>query len=382
MSAQQKIYLKQNVLEAALDRIRWLFEEFPNIIVSFSGGKDSTVILNLSLQVAEEMGRLPMKVAFLDQEAEWDMVIDYVRTVMHDPRVEPLWYQIPLRLFNATSTTEPWLECWKEGGEWIREKEPDSIKVNKYKCDRFKELFGKIIETDYADQRTAYIAGVRCEESPARMVGLTGALTYKHVTWGKFLNKKLGHFTFYPIYDWTYSDVWAAIHRNGWRYCRIYDYMYQYGIPVRDMRVSNVHHETAIKSLYFLQEVEPDNWNRLVSRLRGVNTAGQIKEELFRVRELPPMFESWIEYRDYLLEKLIVSDEAKTAFRRHFKNFDKFYIHEAVQTALAQASIVAILKNDWHSTTLDNFLRRPNVHVYREWRKGKQVYNPGPFVPV
>lgn len=90
MSDQLKIYLKETVYDAALDRMRYLFGEFPNVVVSFSGGKDSTVILNLALKVAEEMGRLPLKVLFLDQEAEWDCVIDYIRRVMNDPRVESI----------------------------------------------------------------------------------------------------------------------------------------------------------------------------------------------------------------------------------------------------------------------------------------------------
>ncbi len=381
MSSNLKIYLKQNVFDAALERMRYLFDEFPNVVVSFSGGKDSTVILNLALQVAEEKGRLPLKVAFLDQEAEWDAVVTYVRAVMDDHRVEPMWFQMPLRLFNATSTEEPWLHCWKEGGEWIREKEPDAITNNRYDCDRFKELFGHILRVEFPDTKSCYVAGVRCEESPTRLLGLTGAATYKDITWGKFLDKRRQHFTFSPIYDWSYTDVWKAIHDNEWRYCRIYDYMYQYGIAPRDMRVSNVHHETAIKSLYFLQEVEPAMWNRLVTRLRGVNTAGQTKAELFEIKELPYMFADWIEYRDYLLEHLIPANEALTAFRRIFARLDKIYIHHAIRKSMAQTCIKAILKNDWHSTTLEQFERRPQVFIYRKWRKGEPVFDGGPFIP-
>src|SRR3990167_1853639 len=104
-----KFYLDQNVFDAALERIRWLFDEFPNVVVNISGGKDSTVVLNLALMVAEEKGRLPLKVMFIDQEAEWQTVIDYIREIMADPRVDPKWLQVPIRLFNATSTIEPWL---------------------------------------------------------------------------------------------------------------------------------------------------------------------------------------------------------------------------------------------------------------------------------
>lgn len=42
-------YLPQDVFEAAYQRLQFLFEEFDNIFVSFSGGKDSGLLLNLVL---------------------------------------------------------------------------------------------------------------------------------------------------------------------------------------------------------------------------------------------------------------------------------------------------------------------------------------------
>lgn len=42
----EKYPLGINVLEAAQQRIAWVFDTFPRIYVSFSGGKDSTVMLH------------------------------------------------------------------------------------------------------------------------------------------------------------------------------------------------------------------------------------------------------------------------------------------------------------------------------------------------
>src|SRR5690554_6917043 len=97
-----KIYKKNNVFDEALFRIRYLFDEFENVIVNISGGKDSTVTLNLALQVAEEKNRLPLQVFFIDQEAEWQTVIDHVREVFSDTRIKPYWLQCPIKIFNAT----------------------------------------------------------------------------------------------------------------------------------------------------------------------------------------------------------------------------------------------------------------------------------------
>lgn len=361
-----KVFQDDNVFDAAVKRIDWLFEEFPNVVVCISGGKDSTVVFNLALMIAEKRNRLPLKTMFIDQEAEADCVIDYIREVMADPRVEPLWFQCPIRLFNATSHETEWLHCWREGDTWIREREPNSITENIYGTDRFKELFVAYMAHEYRDQPAAYIGGVRCEEAPARQRGLTSFAIYKGVTWGRRYKgggHGAGHYSFAPIYDWSYTDVWKAIHDNDWSYTKLYDYMYQYGIKPMKMRVSNVHHETAFQMLYFMQEVEPENWNRLTARLAGLNCAGHLQREFAGPRKLPFMFKSWEEYRDHLVDNL-TPPEHREYFRKMFRRYDANYVDE-IKPRLHRLQISAVLANDTHDTMMGQF-RAANAKYSRK----------------
>jgi predicted phosphoadenosine phosphosulfate sulfurtransferase len=340
-----------------------------------SGGKDSTIVYNLAMIVATEKNRLPLKVFFLDQEAEWQAVIDYIETIMYDPRVDPYWLQVPIKLFNATSTSgEDWLECWKPGETWMREKDPISIKENNYGTDRFKDLCHKFSSVAMPEG-TINLTGVRCEESPGRELGLCNAATYKWITFGKVTDKAKNQYNFCPIYDWRYTDVWKAIFENKWEYCRIYDHMYSQGVPVPKMRVSNLHHETSIASLYYLQEIEPDTWNKLTERLEGINTAGQLKADAFAVTTLPHMFESWKEYRDHLLKYLITNEDHKAAFQQRFDRFDKKFHSPMINEAMCKAAVSSILTNDYHFTKLDNWTSKNDVKDWLSFQKGKQRYS-------
>jgi len=364
-----RIYKKQNVFDESLDRMRYLFDEFENVVVSFSGGKDSTVTLYLALIVAEEKNRLPLKVMFLDQEAEWQAVIDYMEDVFSDPRIDPMWLQIPFKIFNASSNIKQWITAWEEGVETMRPRNPMALTENVYGTDRFYDLFSAIPAHHYKGERMCFLGGVRAEESPRRYLAMTEALTYKDITWGKRLSKKEEHFTFYPIYDWSYTDVWKAIHDNDWPYTKVYDYQYMHGVPIRSMRVSNLHHETALQVMEYLQEVEQETWVALTKRMSGINTAGKMKKDFF-VKELPFMFKDWREYRDYLTENLVQNEDHKKRFFKTWEKQDKQYEDMKHIQDLHRAQINTVLTNDVDMAKLRNFTEKPDILNWKKWKKG------------
>jgi predicted phosphoadenosine phosphosulfate sulfurtransferase len=363
-----KIMLERNVKEQALERIRWLYDEFPVVVVSFSGGKDSTVCLELCLQVARERGRLPVPVCFIDQEAEWQYTIDYVTEVMTRPEVEPLWLQVPIKLYNATSEDDNWLMCWRPGDTWLRDKHPVAITDNEFGTDRFKPMFGAFLKHRYAG-KACYVGGVRAEESPARTMSLTTRTKYKHVTWAKMQDGK-DQYTFYPIYDWSIADVWKAIDEGGWKYNVVYDKMHQIGIGLNQMRVSNLHHETAVGVLFYMQEIDRATWEKLTDRLHGVNTAKHLNHDMMPSK-LPYMFADWIEYRDFLLERVITVPEIQEKFRKQFEALDKVYTHPMIREKMAGECVCALLVNDHWDVKLGNFKVRQETASYRQWKAGK-----------
>lgn len=244
-----------------------------------------------------------------------------------------------------------------------------SISVLDAALDRFHELFRAIIDVEYPAEKACYIAGMRTEESPTRFMTLTYYAKYKWVTWGRILNKKLQHFTFYPIYDWSYQDVWKYIADNKLPYSQSYDYQFRYGVKVNAMRVSNVHHETSIHDLFYLQEIEPETYERLVTRLEGIDMAGKMGKHQYFPSELPFMFKDWREYRDYLLVSLITDPKWLSNFRTMFAYHDKT-LGEDTGVLKYKAHINSILCNDWEGVKLTNFTTGHGIDRIRKRRRG------------
>ena len=64
-----KRWLGMDVFTAARSRLAEVFDAFERVFVSFSGGKDSGVVVQLALDIAREKGRLPLDVLHIDLEA-------------------------------------------------------------------------------------------------------------------------------------------------------------------------------------------------------------------------------------------------------------------------------------------------------------------------
>jgi len=369
-----KIYLNKTVLQAAKERISYLFDEFEEVIVSMSGGKDSTVCLELCFDVAKEKNKLPLKVMWIDQEAEWEGTVKYMSEVLTRDHIVPMWFQMPMVITNNATSYERFAHCWdhKNKHKWIHDQSEMSIKTNTYGTERFHDLFGAILKKEYHNKKACYIAGVRAEENPKRAMVLTTGVTYKGITWGKKLSKS--HFTFYPIYDWSYTDVWKYICENKFKYNRVYDEMFRYGLKVNEMRISNLHHETAIQHLTQVQEIEPQTWAKLQKRIDGANTIKQLKKNAFVCPNmLPKAFSTWREYAHYLADNIIQKEGDKDAWEKQigydhqFSFIDK---NESISTDFWKVAINTILSSDWDFTKIQNFRLTQSVNAHRQYYRG------------
>ena len=75
--------VQKNVYELAQERLHIIFKEFDNICVSFSGGKDSGVLLNLCIDYIRRNNlKRKLSVYHMDYEIQYSMTIDYVDRIL------------------------------------------------------------------------------------------------------------------------------------------------------------------------------------------------------------------------------------------------------------------------------------------------------------
>lgn len=72
-----KIYLEKNVLDAAIERLEIIFQNFDAIYFSVSAGKDSSVMVQLANIVAKKYNK-KFDVLYIDLEAQYKHTIDHV----------------------------------------------------------------------------------------------------------------------------------------------------------------------------------------------------------------------------------------------------------------------------------------------------------------
>lgn len=321
-------YSDKNVLEASKERIRFLFKEFPNhrLVVSFSGGKDSTVLLYVVKEVMDELGIEKIPVMFLDQEIEAPDTVEYMRHIMSLDFVEPYWIQTYFKKWNANAGE--YFNCWGEGEKWIRDKEPNSY------CD-VEKLKGSCEDNDncYALAAEGVIpncislTGVRIDESPTRRQAFLYNPIYKDITW---CNRQGSSYAFCPLYDWNTKDIWKYIFDNKLKYNKLYNYYFT-SKSLNTMRVAAFLNEQSIQTLSQIKEIYPAFFDALLKRVPGINTTNQSLAQLLDyVKEngLSKYFATWDEYVDYLCDKLMPNVKVREKMRKFYYSFKKSHLRE------------------------------------------------------
>lgn len=367
-----QVYTNQTVLEAVRERISYIFDEFENIIVSISGGKDSTTLAHIALKEANRRGR-KIGLFFLDEEVVYDSTIKQIEYLMdlYPENTTKLWLQLEFHLTNATSYNEGQLICWEAGKHkiWMRPKKQFSIQHKPWPIEketvRDKNkgfgFYDAIENFENSRENTAYLVGLRATESPNRWRAVSKNPGYKNVYW--CTKMKNGNVSFYPLYDWNFHDIWKYIYDNQLRYSKIYDYMYKKGMGMQEIRVSSLIHEKSFKALVELPEFEPNTFDRLQKRIQGISVGNLYGKDnkMMRARSLPKNFKTWIEYRDFLLETYPDPTKKGIFINRFGKHLNNPYV--------ARQQCRQLILNDYENNLPVDNKQDPREETIRKWRE-------------
>ncbi len=327
-----KKYQKYNVLEAARDRISKVFDGFENIYISFSGGKDSSVMTHLVLEEAIKRDR-KVGLLIIDLEAQYKDTIDHVEVMieLYKDNIDLHWACLPMALRNAVSNYEPQWMCWDEDKKdmWVREKPECAKDVKDYpfyipgmEFEEFMILFGKW----YAgDKLTAAFVGIRADESLHRYCAIARdkvGLLFNDYKWTTKVSK--GLFNIYPIYDWKTEDIW--VYHGKYRdkpHNQVYDKMNMAGVKLSQQRLCQPYGDDQRRGLWLYHILEPETWYRVVARVNGANSGALYIRENGNMtgynKITKPDNHTWQSFCNMLLKTM--PKKTRDHYRLRFKKF-------------------------------------------------------------
>ena len=325
----------EDVYELAYVRTKKAYELFDHVAVAFSGGKDSTACLNVAYEVAKDLGKLPLHVYHLDEEAIPYETEEYVRRVSQREGINLDWYCLPVQHRNACSRKEPFWYPWAPEKEhlWCRPMPPEGI-TNLQNYD-----FGPIRNRkSWPDTQgllfppkeygtVGMIMGIRADESITRYRAVARNRIDNYVIpWREGLNAG-NLWKVYPVYDWTTSDVWTAPQLHGWDWNKGYDVLDKAGLSWNDQRCSPAFGEEPIRGLWTFKHCFPELWEKMVHRVPGANAAAMYaRTELYSYGKKPekPEDMSWEQFLAYWIGKFnpesqqFIASRIRGLIRRHY----------------------------------------------------------------
>lgn len=311
----------KDVYQAVQERLKFIFNEFDNIFVSFSGGKDSGLLLNLVLDFKRKY--YPNKtvgVFHQDFEAQYTVTTQYVTRTFEriKDEAELYWVCLPMATRTALSSYEMYWYPWDDEKEelWVRPMPKEDYIINlqnnpistyRYKMHQedLAKQFGRWYRMSHGNGKTVCLLGMRADESLQRYSGFVNKMYgYKEQCWITRQFKDVWSAS--PIYDWSNSDVWHANYIFNYDYNKIYDLYYKAGLKIDQMRVASPFNDQAKESLNLYRIIDTEVWAKLVGRVRGANFGaiyGKTKAMGYRKLTLPEGH-TWKSYTKFLLDTL------------------------------------------------------------------------------
>lgn len=253
----KKYYSDIDVVTAAKERIKNIFETAPKVYLCVSGGKDSLVLHDITFKMCQSgiIDKSKLTVSFIDEEAIYPCCEDLVRSM----RLQWLslgvpfeWWCIECRhhnCFNMLSNDESFI-CWDRYKQdvWVRQKPPFAISKHPLLVER-KDTYQDFLMKLQKDGVS--ISGVRVSESVQRR---------------NYIGKVKTHARMFPIYDFTDCDIWRYIRDNNLDIPDAYIYLYQTGAGKNQMRLSQFFSVDTARSLVNMCEYYPHLFDKICKR--------------------------------------------------------------------------------------------------------------------
>jgi predicted phosphoadenosine phosphosulfate sulfurtransferase len=394
-----KRFLEIDVLEAAQKRIAYAFDEFEKLFISFSGGKDSSVMFHLVMEEAIKRNRV-VGVMLIDFEAQYKRTSDHAQEMFEKYKeyIDLHWICLPMKLRNAVSNFEPSWICWddEKEDEWVRTmpKTEGVVKdLDAYpffqKGMEFEEFIVLFAEWYSEGKSLGAFIGIRADESLNRFrtIAINNKETYKGIRWTtKVINEC---YNVYPIYDWKTSDIWSYHSKFPEKeHNSIYDLMHQAGVNLSDQRLCQPYGDDQRKGLWLYHILEPDSWYKIVKRVNGVNSGALYINEKGNIngnnKITKPDNHTYKSYVNLLLSTM--PEATRDHFISRFKSFVKGWKGRGYQDGLPDEApkvledkqwvpswrrmCKVLLRNDWWCKGLG--LTQPKSDAYAKYLKIKK----------
>ena len=257
------------LIARTVDRFHQLFDSYDNVWVSWSGGKDSTCILECGAIAARERG-IPLAVNFYDEEVIPKGTVEFAMRMRERDDLDFRWHCIPIVDNNAWEPDNPYWYPWEPESEplWVRPLPEFAVtSVPGYDPGKKRyslEFLDHHIARALLPKTTVSCIGRRMAESPVR--GAIGRrLGWLQPTIGKRRYAAIAS----PILDWNNLDVWNVIMEMGWDWNRTYMRMWQAGQLWSRLRIGPLFGEEPSSNAHLIRLWAPELWGPATLRVPG-----------------------------------------------------------------------------------------------------------------